>query len=207
MAGEEDLRDMPRVVGVLSALLERVTERNDAAADAAAPTPASAFRATTKPDISVRAYMARIARFAGCSPRATWSPTSTSTASSGAGARPPWTRTACTVSSSPPYSPPSSSWMICECYSNAYFAKVGGVSLQEMNYLEVDFLFAVGFDLNVSPEAFGHCCTVLRSEMLCLELERAPPMHCCLADQDDTPTTTTAPPAAAASSTQHQLAA
>ena len=29
---------------------------------------ASAFRATTKPDISVHAYLARIARFAGCSP-------------------------------------------------------------------------------------------------------------------------------------------
>jgi hypothetical protein len=58
--------DMPRVVGVLSALLERVTERNDAAAEPGAAV--SAFRATTKPDISVRAYMARIARFAGCSP-------------------------------------------------------------------------------------------------------------------------------------------
>ncbi|XP_044967378.1 uncharacterized protein LOC123427407 isoform X2 [Hordeum vulgare subsp. vulgare] len=65
---EEDLpaTDMPRVVGVLSALLERVTERNDAAAGPRAA--ASAFRAMTKPGISVRAYMARIARFAGCSP-------------------------------------------------------------------------------------------------------------------------------------------
>ena len=30
---EEELVDMPRVVGILSALLERVVERNDAAAD------------------------------------------------------------------------------------------------------------------------------------------------------------------------------
>ena len=71
MAEEEDLAasDMPRVVGVLSALLERVTERNDAAAGPGAELASvSAFRATTKPDISVRAYLARIARFAGCSP-------------------------------------------------------------------------------------------------------------------------------------------
>lgn len=76
MAEEEvhELADAPRVVSVLSTLLERVVDRNDAAADelAAAATPsaapASAFRATTRPDISVRAYMARIARFAGCSP-------------------------------------------------------------------------------------------------------------------------------------------
>ena len=75
---EEQVADTPRVVGVLSALLERVVERNDAAADelaagdapapAASLAPASAFRATERPDISVPSYMARIARFAGCSP-------------------------------------------------------------------------------------------------------------------------------------------
>jgi hypothetical protein len=62
-----------------------------------------------------------------------------------------------------------------------------------MNYLEVDFLFAVGFDLNVSPETFGHYCTVLRAEMLYLglELEGPPPaastsLHrCCLSEEDD----------------------
>ena len=64
--------EVPRVVAALAGILERVAERNDAAAAAelsavAAPA-ASAFRATTKPGISVRAYMARIARFAGCSP-------------------------------------------------------------------------------------------------------------------------------------------
>jgi len=64
--------EMPRVVAALAGILERVAERNDAAAAAelsavAAPA-ASAFRATTQPGISVRAYMARIARFAGCSP-------------------------------------------------------------------------------------------------------------------------------------------
>lgn len=62
--------DMPRVVAALAGILERVADRNDAAAAAelSAVAPASAFRATTKPGISVRAYMARIARFAGCSP-------------------------------------------------------------------------------------------------------------------------------------------
>jgi hypothetical protein len=68
--------DMLRVVAALAGILERVAERNDAAAAAAgtaglvvpASASSSAFRATTKPDISVRAYVARIARFAGCSP-------------------------------------------------------------------------------------------------------------------------------------------
>ena len=61
--------EMPCVVAALAGILERVAERNDAAAAAELSVPAaSAFRATTKPGISVRAYMARIARFAGCSP-------------------------------------------------------------------------------------------------------------------------------------------
>ena len=61
-----------------------------------------------------------------------------------------------------------------------------------MNYLEVDFLFAVGFDLNVSPETFGHYCAVLRAEMLYLELEGPPPaaaagpkLHSCCLSEDD----------------------
>ena len=61
--------EVPRVVAALAGILERVAERNDAAVAAELSVPAaSAFRATTKPGISVRAYMARIARFAGCSP-------------------------------------------------------------------------------------------------------------------------------------------
>jgi len=73
-----------------------------------------------------------------------------------------------------------------------------------MNYLEVDFLFAVGFDLNVSPETFGHYCAVLRAEMLYLELEGPPPvaatgpkLHSCCLSEDD----------GSSSSSQQQLAA
>jgi len=85
------------------------------------------------------------------------------------------------------------------CYNNAYFARVGGISLAEMNYLEVDFLFGVGFDLNVAPETFADYCAVLQSELLCAE---APPpplrlQQCCLSDDD----------AGAGCSAQQQLAA
>ena len=60
-------------------------------------------------------------------------------------------------------------WCCRSCLSNAYFARVGGISLQEMNRLELDFLFRVGFDLNVPPETFAQYCAMLRLEMLCLE--------------------------------------
>merc|ERR1712137_65722 len=39
-------------------------------------------------------------------------------------------------------------------YSNAYFGKIGGVALQEMNWLEVEFLGLIKFDLYVSEEEF-----------------------------------------------------
>lgn len=39
-------------------------------------------------------------------------------------------------------------------YNNAYYAKVGGVLVSEMNGLEVDFLFRVNFSLHVTPDLF-----------------------------------------------------
>lgn len=39
-------------------------------------------------------------------------------------------------------------------YNNAYYAKVGGVLVSELNGLEVDFLFRINFSLHVLPEVF-----------------------------------------------------
>lgn len=40
-------------------------------------------------------------------------------------------------------------------YNNAYYAKVGGVLVSEMNSLEVEFLFRVNFSLHVSPDLYS----------------------------------------------------
>jgi len=39
-------------------------------------------------------------------------------------------------------------------YNNAYYAKVGGVLVEEMNNLETQFLFKIDFSLRVLPEVF-----------------------------------------------------
>ncbi|KAL3806918.1 hypothetical protein ACHAXA_000394 [Cyclostephanos tholiformis] len=39
-------------------------------------------------------------------------------------------------------------------YNNAYYAKVGGVLVEEMNILETQFLFKIDFSLSVLPEVF-----------------------------------------------------
>lgn len=42
-----------------------------------------------------------------------------------------------------------------EVFSNTHYARVGGVTPQEMNDLEINFLNAVNWDLHVSPEDYA----------------------------------------------------
>lgn len=48
-------------------------------------------------------------------------------------------------------------------YNNAYYAKVGGVMVQEMNSLEVEFLFRINFSLHANPEVYSK----YQRELLC----------------------------------------
>lgn len=50
------------------------------------------------------------------------------------------------------------------CYNNAYYAKIGGVSTEEMNKLERTFLFDVDFRLNITTENFEKHCLMLQRE-------------------------------------------
>ncbi|XP_010255964.1 PREDICTED: cyclin-P3-1-like isoform X2 [Nelumbo nucifera] len=49
-------------------------------------------------------------------------------------------------------------------FNNAYYAKVGGVSLAEMNRLEMKFLFTLDFRLHVTVETFKSYCLLLEKE-------------------------------------------
>ncbi|CAN6895204.1 unnamed protein product, partial [Brassica oleracea] len=51
-----------------------------------------------------------------------------------------------------------------KCYNNAYYAKIGGVSTEEMNRLEKTFLFDLDFRLNITTEMFEKHCLVLQRE-------------------------------------------
>lgn len=55
-------------------------------------------------------------------------------------------------------------------YSNVYFAKVGGVSLPELNGLEVELLLRLDFRLHVQPAEFEAVCA-----SLCERLQPEPP--------------------------------
>ncbi|CAN8269898.1 unnamed protein product [Cochlearia groenlandica] len=49
-------------------------------------------------------------------------------------------------------------------YNNAYYAKIGGVSTEEMNKLERMFLFDIDFRLNITVEMFEKHCLMLKRE-------------------------------------------
>ncbi|KAI4334085.1 hypothetical protein L6164_018819 [Bauhinia variegata] len=62
-------------------------------------------------------------------------------------------------------------------YNNAFYARVGGVSNAEMNRLELELLFLLDFGVTVSSRVFESYCLHLEKEMLCdgtgLKIERA----------------------------------
>ncbi|KAL6143855.1 hypothetical protein ACLB2K_054550 [Fragaria x ananassa] len=62
-------------------------------------------------------------------------------------------------------------------YNNAFYAKVGGVSNAELNRLEVEFLFLLDFGVTVSSRVFESYCFHLEKEMMlngaCQTIERA----------------------------------
>ncbi|XP_040995080.1 cyclin-U2-1-like [Juglans microcarpa x Juglans regia] len=48
-------------------------------------------------------------------------------------------------------------------YRNSYFARVGGLKTEELNKLELEFLFSIGFKLHVNVSVFeSYCCHLER---------------------------------------------
>ncbi|PIN14791.1 Cyclin [Handroanthus impetiginosus] len=164
MADLENSQVMLKVIKFLSSLLQRNAETNDVFRGFDAQK-ISIFHGLTRPAISVECYLERIFKYANCSP-------------------------SCYIvayiyldrfAQKQPFLPinsfnvhrlliasvlVSAKFMDDIFYNNAYYAKVGGISTVEMNLLEVDFLFGLGFQLNVSPSTFHHYCSYLQREML-----------------------------------------
>ncbi|XWS51552.1 hypothetical protein CRYUN_Cryun12cG0186300 [Craigia yunnanensis] len=154
---------VPKVITFLSSLMQRVAESNDHSRRFESQK-ISVFHGLTRPTISIRSYLERIFKYANCSP-------------------------SCFVVAyvyldrfvqMQPSLPinsfnvhrllitsvlVSAKFMDDIYYNNAYYAKVGGISIVEMNLLEVDFLFGLGFQLNVTPATFHTYCSFLQREM------------------------------------------
>lgn len=164
MAELETMVGIPKVISFLSSVLERVSESNEERRRRE-ETKVSCFYGLSRPTISINTYLERIFKYANCS-------------------------TSCFVVAyvylhrfvrNHPSFPidsfnvhrllitsvlVSAKFLDDLYYNNAYYAKVGGISTMEMNRLELDFLFGLRFQLNVSPNTFHIYCSYLQSEML-----------------------------------------
>ncbi|MBA0718461.1 hypothetical protein Goshw_012532 [Gossypium schwendimanii] len=165
---KDDQETVPKIITFLSSLLQRVAESNDHCRLFQSQK-ISVFHGLTRPTISIKSYLERIFKYANCSP-------------------------SCFVVAyvyldrfvqMQPSLPinsynvhrllitsvlVSAKFMDDMYYNNAYYAKVGGISTVEMNLLEVDFLFGLGFQLNVAPTTFHTYCTFLQREM-CMQIQ------------------------------------
>ncbi len=59
-------------------------------------------------------------------------------------------------------------WVACRHFNNAFFARVGGVSVVELNRLELEFLFRLDFRLSVTTSVFESYCSHLEKEVLAI---------------------------------------
>ncbi|KAF8412922.1 hypothetical protein HHK36_000894 [Tetracentron sinense] len=187
MAELENTVVMPKVITFLSSLLQRVAESNDVN-HRLEPQKISVFHGLTRPTISIQTYLERIFKYANCSP------------SCYVVAYVYLDRFAQRQPSLPINSfnvhrllitsvLVSAKFMDDMYYNNAYYAKVGGISTTEMNFLEVDFLFGLSFNLNVTPPTFHTYCSYLQKEMLLespLDIGRSLKLHCCFNEDDST---------------------
>ncbi|KAH9627491.1 hypothetical protein KSS87_006182, partial [Heliosperma pusillum] len=166
---ESNSSTMPKMISFLSSLLQRVAESNDIQTlSKPHHQKVSVFHGLTPPTISIQSYLERIFKYANCSPccfvvayvyldRFTQ--------------RQPLLL----INSFNVHRLLITSVLVAAkfmddlYYNNAYYAKIGGISTTEMNFLEVDFLFGLGFNLNVTPNTFHTYCSYLQREMMLLQ--------------------------------------
>ncbi|KAL6131790.1 PREDICTED: cyclin-U4-1-like [Fragaria vesca subsp. vesca] len=162
---------MPRMIAFLSDVLDRVAKSNDLNRRLDSQK-LSVFHCLTKPTISIQSYLERIFKYADCSP-------SCFVVAYVYLDRFTQRQKALPINSFNVHRLLITSVMVSAkfmddiSYNNAYFARVGGISTKEMNLLEMDFLFGLGFELNVTPENFITYCSYLQREMLL----QSPPLH------------------------------
>ncbi|KAL0294280.1 UNVERIFIED_CONTAM: Cyclin-U1-1 [Sesamum calycinum] len=137
----------PRVLSILSHVLEKLVARNDQLSSGGEGGSAgwgknlSAFHGVRPPAISLEKYVERIYKYTKCSRRASW-----------------LLVTSVMV---------ASKILDDVHYNNAFYARVGGVSNAELNRLELELLFLLDFGVSVSSRVFESYCQHLEKEMLC----------------------------------------
>ncbi|EFH58237.1 CYCP4_1 [Arabidopsis lyrata subsp. lyrata] len=169
MAELENPSVMSKLIAFLSSLLERVAESNDLTRRVTTQSQrVSVFHGLSRPTITIQSYLQRIFKYANCSP-------SCFVVAYVYLDRFTHRQPSLPINSFNVHRLLITSVMVAAkflddlYYNNAYYAKVGGISTKEMNFLELDFLFGLGFELNVTPNTFNAYFSYLQKEMTLLQ--------------------------------------
>ncbi|PIN14929.1 Cyclin [Handroanthus impetiginosus] len=167
---QHDLSATPRVLSILSHVLEKLVARNDrltsgGGGGAGLGKSLSAFHGVRAPAISLEKYVERIYKYTSCSPscfvvgfvyidRLVHK-------------YPDSLVVSLNVHRLLVTSVMVASKILDDVhYNNAFYARVGGVSNAELNKLELELLFLLDFGLSVSSRVFESYCQHLEKEML-----------------------------------------
>ncbi|KAI9186101.1 hypothetical protein LWI28_013802 [Acer negundo] len=153
----------PRVLSLLSSILERSIQKNESSLKVSRKQEVvTLFHGSKAPSMSIGQYIERIFKYSTCSPSCL--------VLAYVYINRYLQRINASLTSLVVHRLLITSIMVAakyiddECYNNAYFAKVGGVSTAELNGLEMKFLFTLDFKLHVTTEAFRKYCSQLEME-------------------------------------------
>ncbi|CAN0914274.1 CYCP3-1 [Linum grandiflorum] len=155
---EQSNNELPRLVSLLASSLEKTVQKKTTTSDVSN----TVFHGSKPPALSIKQYLERVFKYAKCS-------TSCFVVAYVYLER-FCQRSCCCLTPLNIHRLLITSVMVAakflddECYNNEYYARIGGVSREEMNRMEMKFLFSLDFRLNVTVESYISYCSQLERE-------------------------------------------
>ncbi|ONK63690.1 uncharacterized protein A4U43_C07F17880 [Asparagus officinalis] len=168
--------EFPQVLSLLSSVLKRTIQKNESSMDSTTrKANDTIFHGLRAPDLSIQSYTERIFKYSKCSP----SCFILAHVYVDRYLEQPGVHLSClNVHRLLMTSVVIAAKFIDDAFfNNAYYARVGGVSTQEMNKLEINLLFTLDFRLQVSMGTFSRYCSQLQKEAAGYIVER--PIQIC----------------------------
>jgi len=164
---ERSFSQTPTVISVLSSLVERTLARNErlaATCSLASPAKYRVFDGLQVPDMCIERYLERILKYVNCS-------SSVFVVAYAYIDRLIQFHPQFRITSVNVHRLLITTVMVASKFledlncRNSYYARVGGVSSEEINRMEMEFLFLMGFKLQVSVNVFESYCSHLEREV------------------------------------------
>ncbi|XP_024383509.1 cyclin-U1-1 [Physcomitrium patens] len=166
-------KETPKVLNVLAAVLDRLVTRNELFVNAPSQQgkKLTIFHGLRAPSISIAKYLERIFKYTNCSPSCFV--VAYVFLDRLVHRQPDLLVTTLNVHRLLVTSVMVATKMLDDVhFNNAFFARVGGVSVVELNRLELEFLFRLDFKLSVTISVFESYCTYLERDISAISEKR-----------------------------------